>query len=88
MHLTSNKSRIFDSKDPNWAELRSKRSHDPTIMTNQSSNKRKSKKKVHALSKSKDAKTSKKRGRKVVHLINRPTLPMLFPRYMIIVVFY
>ncbi|KAG5606322.1 hypothetical protein H5410_027814 [Solanum commersonii] len=67
MHLTSNKSRIFDSEDPNWAKLRSKRSHDPTIMTNQSSSKRKSKKEVHALSKSKDAKISKKRGRKNVY---------------------
>ncbi|KAG5617335.1 hypothetical protein H5410_017159 [Solanum commersonii] len=44
-------------------------------MTNQSSSKRKSVKEVHAFT-SKDSKTPKKRGRKVVPPINRPTLPM------------
>ncbi|KAG5606797.1 hypothetical protein H5410_028289 [Solanum commersonii] len=50
--------------------------HDPIIMTNQSSSKRKSEKEVHASSKSKDAKTPKKRSRKVAPPINQPTLHM------------
>ncbi|KAG5606835.1 hypothetical protein H5410_028327 [Solanum commersonii] len=45
-------------------------------MTNQSSSKRKSVKKVHA-STSKYPKIPKKRGRKVAPPINRPTLPMI-----------
>ncbi|KAG5602623.1 hypothetical protein H5410_033993 [Solanum commersonii] len=49
-------------------------------MANQSSKKIKSKKKVHASSKANDAKTPKKRGRKVAPPISRPTLPMFFRR--------
>ncbi|KAH0766425.1 hypothetical protein KY285_002296 [Solanum tuberosum] len=45
-------------------------------MANQSSTKRKSKKEVEASSKAKDAKTQKKRDRKVTPPISRPTLPM------------
>ncbi|KAG5577389.1 hypothetical protein H5410_057523 [Solanum commersonii] len=61
---------------PSWAELRFKRLRDPAIMANQSSKKRKSEKEVHASSKAKDAKTPKKRGRKVAPPILRPTLPV------------
>ncbi|WMV50457.1 hypothetical protein MTR67_043842 [Solanum verrucosum] len=45
-------------------------------MANQTSSKRKSKTKVESSSKAKDAKTKKKRGRKVAPPILRPTLPM------------
>uniref|UniRef100_M1BHR8 Ulp1 protease family, C-terminal catalytic domain containing protein n=1 Tax=Solanum tuberosum TaxID=4113 RepID=M1BHR8_SOLTU len=74
--ITPNNDRIFDYEDLNWAELTSKRLHDPAIMANQSSKKRKSKKEVIASSRAKDAKTQKKRGRKVAPPISRPTLPM------------
>ncbi|KAG5568891.1 hypothetical protein H5410_064090 [Solanum commersonii] len=46
-------------------------------MANQSSTKRKSKKEVKASSKAKDAKTQKKKDRKVAPPISQPTLPML-----------
>ncbi|KAG5580770.1 hypothetical protein H5410_051397 [Solanum commersonii] len=74
MDLTPNNFRVFDLEDPNWAELRSKRLHDPAIMANQSSKKIESKKEVHASYKAKDAKPPKKRGRKVTPPIFRPTL--------------
>ncbi|KAL3322739.1 hypothetical protein AABB24_013451 [Solanum stoloniferum] len=45
-------------------------------MANRTSSKRKSKTKVGSSSKAKDAKTKKKRGRKVAPPILRPTLPM------------
>ncbi|KAG5579830.1 hypothetical protein H5410_050457 [Solanum commersonii] len=64
-------------EDPNWAEQKSKSLHAPTLMANQTSIKRKSKKEMGASSKAKDAKTQKKRGRKVTPPISRPTLPML-----------
>ncbi|KAH0711518.1 hypothetical protein KY289_007477 [Solanum tuberosum] len=46
-------------------------------MANRTSSKRKSKTKVWSSSKAKDAKTKKKRGRKVAPPILRPTLPMM-----------
>ncbi|KAH0663322.1 hypothetical protein KY284_028253 [Solanum tuberosum] len=46
-------------------------------MANRTSSKRKSKTKVGSSSKAKDAKTKKKRGRKVAPPILRPTLPMM-----------
>jgi len=75
--ITPNNDQIFDSEDPNWAEQRSKSLHPPTLMANQTSTKRKSKKEVGALSKAKDAKTQKKRDRNVAPPISRPTLPIV-----------
>ncbi|KAG5626552.1 hypothetical protein H5410_011770 [Solanum commersonii] len=74
--ITPNNDQIFYSEDPNWTEQRSKSLHDPALMANQSSTKRKSKKEVEASSKAKDAKTQKKRDRKAAPPISRPTLPM------------
>lgn len=88
MQLTSKKSLIFYSEDPNQEELRFKRLHGPTVMINQSSIKRKLKKKVHASSTSKDAKTPKKRDRKVVPPINRPTLSMVCIFYHICIPYF
>jgi len=75
--ITPNNDQIFYSEDPNWVEHRSKSLHAPALMANQTSMKRKSKKEVGASSKAKDAKTQKKRGRKVAPPISRPTLPMV-----------
>jgi len=75
--ITPNNDQIFYSEDSNWAEQRSKSLHDPALMANQSSTKRKSKKEVEASSKAKNAKTQKKRDRKVAPPISRPTLPMV-----------
>ncbi|KAG5600345.1 hypothetical protein H5410_031715 [Solanum commersonii] len=54
--VISNTNRIFDYEDPNWAENRPKRLHDPLTMAKQSLKKSKAKKEAHA-------KTPKKRGR-------------------------
>jgi len=66
--VTSNTNRISDYEDPNGAENRSNRLHDPITMAKQSSKKSKAKKEAHA-------KTPKKRGRKVAPTISRSALP-------------
>ncbi|WMV18188.1 hypothetical protein MTR67_011573 [Solanum verrucosum] len=71
------------AEDPNWAKQRSKSLHAPALMENQTSTKRKSKKEVRESSKAKDAKTQKKRGRKVAPPISRSTLPMMAILYFI-----
>ncbi|KAG5620731.1 hypothetical protein H5410_005949 [Solanum commersonii] len=66
--VTANTNRISDYEDPNEAENRSNRLHDPITMAKQSSKKSKPKKEAHG-------KTPKKRGRKVASAIYRSTLP-------------
>ncbi|KAG5630332.1 hypothetical protein H5410_002049 [Solanum commersonii] len=74
--ITPNNEQIFESEHPNLNEQSSKSLHATTLMANRTSSKRKSKTKVGSSSKEKDAKTKKKRGRKVAPSIFRPTLPM------------
>ncbi|KAG5630566.1 hypothetical protein H5410_002283 [Solanum commersonii] len=74
--ITPNNEQIFESEHPNLTEQRSKSLHATTLMANRTSTNRKSKTEVGSSSKANDAKTKKKRGRRVAPPISQPTLPM------------
>ncbi|KAG5630327.1 hypothetical protein H5410_002044 [Solanum commersonii] len=81
--ITPNNEQIFEYEHPNLNEQRSKSLHITALMANRTASKRKSKMKVGSSSKAKDAKTKKKRGRKVAPPNFRPTLPMMVILYFI-----
>ncbi|TMW97596.1 hypothetical protein EJD97_005255 [Solanum chilense] len=64
-YSNTNAKRVYDSDDEMWAENRSKRLHEPLAMKNK--NVVEPKKKLEEI--------SKKRRRKVTHVVFRPTLP-------------